>query len=124
MTDRLEIPKKVQLEVFKRAGGPGNVICEGCGLPVGSKKFHYDHKHPEVFQLAPKSERTPITADDVQLLGWECCHRGKTVREIKANCHGKRIIAKAAKATKKSTWRKKPDGYRFDWKSQRYVKDD
>jgi hypothetical protein len=119
---RLEIPKPIKLEVFKRAGGPGDLRCEGCGLPIGGKKIHYDHKHAEVFQNTPKSERKPITADDVQLLGWECCHKPKTISEIKANCHGKRIIAKAAKAQKKSSWRSKPEGFKFDWRLGKYVK--
>ena len=67
----------------------------------------------------------PITAADVQLLGWECCHKPKTISEIKANAHGKRIVAKAAKATKRkgppmpgsrdSPWKK-------DWKTGRLVK--
>lgn len=124
VVDRLEIPKKIKLEVFKRAGGLNNLICEGCGMPIGGKKIHYDHCLAEVFQNAPKSERKPITAEDVQLLGWECCHKPKTIREIKANCHGKRIVAKAARAHKKSTWRKKPEGCKFDWRLGRYVKGD
>lgn len=124
MSDRLEIPKALKLIVFKRAGGPDKLICEGCGFPVGGKKIHYDHKHAEVFQNTPKSERRPINADDVQLLGWECCHRDKTVREIKANCHGKRIVAKAARAHKKSAWRGKPEGYVYDWRRGKYVKEE
>lgn len=121
MADRLEISKPVKLVVYKRAGGPDSLICEGCGLPIGGKKFHYDHKHAEVFQNALKSERKPITADDVQLLGWECCHKKKTISEIKANCHGKRIVAKGAKASKgkgrpmpgsrDSPWKKKFSGW-------------
>jgi di/tricarboxylate transporter len=63
MSDRLEIPKKVKLAVFLRAGGPENVTCEGCKLRLGGKPFHYDHTVPEVFQMLPKSERV-ITADE------------------------------------------------------------
>jgi hypothetical protein len=126
VVDRLEIPKKIKLEVFKRAGGPGNLICEGCGLPIGGKVFHWDHTLAEVFQSKPKSERT-ITAEDVRLLGWECCHKPKTIKEIKANCHGKRIVAKAARANKPK-WRpiigSKASGYKFDWKTRRMVRRD
>ena len=121
VVDRLEIPKKIKLEVYKRAGGPDHLVCEGCKLPIMGKRFDYDHIRPEVFN-EPKSARV-ITADDVQLLGYECCHKFKSAREHKDNCHGKRIVAKAAKATKKSTWRKKPDGMRFDWSKGRYVKE-
>jgi hypothetical protein len=89
---RIEIPKAVKLEVFKRAGGPEAVRCEGCGMLMGGKRFDYDHSHPEVFQTTPKGERPPIIADDVKLLGYECCHKDKSAREHKANCHSKRII--------------------------------
>jgi hypothetical protein len=124
VADRLEIPKAVKREVFKRAGGPGNLICEGCGLPIGGKVFDYDHSFPEYLQSAPKSERT-ITADDVRLLGWECCHKPKTIKEIKANCQGKRIVAKAARANKpkgRPIIGSKASGYKFDWKTRRMVK--
>lgn len=43
MVDRLEIPKKIKLEVFKRAGGPDNLACEGCGFPLNGLAFQYDH---------------------------------------------------------------------------------
>ena len=116
---RLEIPKAIKLEVFKRAGGPDNTKCEGCGFPVGGKRFDYDHIRAEVFNT-PKNERI-ITAADVQLLGYECCHRTKSAKEHKANCHGKRIMAKTAKAQKRksrpmpgsrdSPWKKKFSGW-------------
>lgn len=119
MTDRKEIPKSVKLEVFQRAGGPENVTCEGCGLRLGGKRFDYDHTVPEVFQTLQKHERPPITAEDVKLLGYDCCHKTKSAGEHRANCHGKRIQAKAAKATKTSKpmpgsrasrWKKRMDG--------------
>ena len=116
---RLEISKSVKLEVYKRAGGPDNLVCEGCGFPIGGKRFDYDHKHPEFLQNAPKSERT-ITADDVQLLGYECCHKAKSIKEVKANAHGKRIITKAAKARKKKTGFWKPDNCKFNWRTGKY----
>lgn len=102
MTDRKEIPKSVKIVVFLRAGGnTPNLCCEGCGLRLGGKSFHYDHQIAECFQTLPKHERPPITADDVKLLGYECCHKEKSASEHKANCHGKRIVAKAARAEKK-----------------------
>jgi hypothetical protein len=102
VTDRKEIPKSVKIVVFLRAGGnTPNLCCEGCGLRLGGKSFHYDHQIAECFQTLPKHERPPITADDVKLLGYECCHKEKSASEHKANCHGKRIVAKAARAEKK-----------------------
>lgn len=118
---RKEIPKRVKVEVFLRAGGnTPDLRCEGCGLRLGGKIFHYDHQLAECFQTLPKSERPPITADDVKLLGYECCHKDKSASEHKANCRGKRLVAKAARAEKKysrpiagsrnTPWKKKLDG--------------
>jgi hypothetical protein len=106
---RVEISKSVKLEVFRRAGGPECVTCEGCGLVLGGKRFDYDHTVAEVFRTASKNQRPPITADDVKLLGYACCHSEKSAREVKANSHGKRIVEKAARVKKKSAfkgWRK------------------
>jgi hypothetical protein len=112
VTDRKEIPKSVKIVVFLRAGGnTPNLCCEGCGLRLGGKSFHYDHQIAECFQTLPKHERPPITADDVKLLGYECCHKEKSASEHKANCHGKRIVAKAARAEtkKRSSFRTNRD---------------
>lgn len=90
MTDRKEIPKKVKLEVLVRAGGPASPRCEGerdgepgvrCGLPLKGKRSHFDHTYPEWLRTTPKNQRPPITAKDVRLLGWDCCHKPKTSRE-------------------------------------------
>jgi len=102
MSYRKEIPKRIKLEVFIRAGGnTTRLCCEGCGQRLGGKRFDYDHQIAECFQTLPKQERPPITADDVKLLGYECCHKEKSASEHKANCHGKRIVAKAARAENK-----------------------
>jgi hypothetical protein len=88
--ERKEIPKRIKLEVLIRAGGPENPRCEGdrdgepgvrCGLPLKGKRFHYDHDTPEWLRTTPKKQRKPITANDVRLLGWDCCHKPKTARE-------------------------------------------
>jgi hypothetical protein len=95
--DRLEIPKPVKLQVFKRAGGPGNVRCEGCTLRLGGKPFEYHHCRAEWTQNVPISERDPIIAADVKLL---CipCHDEISAKDTTARAHGKRIIARAARA--------------------------
>lgn len=98
---RKEIPKRVKLDVFVRAGGPENLRCERCCLPIGGKRFDYHHEIPEWVQNVPPSERSPITPDDVKLLGYECCHKQISAEDQKRMYHGKRIVAKAARAEKK-----------------------
>jgi hypothetical protein len=114
MVDRLEIPKRVKLAVFLRAGGPENVTCEGCKLRLGGKPFDYDHTIEEWEQTRPKAERV-ITADDVKLLGY-CCHKSKTARKAGERAHGKRIVEKAARVNVKppSRYRKKLNGQVVD----------
>ena len=96
---RVEIPKAVKLEVYRRAGGPNKVWCEGCEANLGSKRFEYDHQIEEWEQSIPPSQRQPITAADVKLL---CvpCHDEKTGKKAGERAHVKRIVAKAAKAGK------------------------
>lgn len=113
--DRLEIPKAIKLEVWKRAGGLEDLRCEGCGRSLRGETPHYDHRKPEWLQNTPKSERT-ITAEDVQLLGWKCCHKPKTAAEATTRAHSDRIIERAAgikrrkgrplNGTKESGWKK------------------
>jgi hypothetical protein len=86
--ERKEIPKAVKLEVLIRAGGPENPRCEGtrddgerCNLPLKGKRFDFDHTWPEWLRTTPKAKRPPITAADVKLLGWSCCHKVKTAIE-------------------------------------------
>ena len=116
--DRLEIPKPVKLQVFERAGGPGNVCCEGCTLRLGGKPFEYHHCRAEWTQNVPISERDPIIAADVKLL---CipCHDEISAKDTTARAHGKRIVANAARAkrpsrpmagSRASGWRHRMDG--------------
>lgn len=101
MVDRKEIPEKVRLEVWERAGGRRNELaCESCKLRLMGKAFQYDHQIEEWEQNLPKHERPPIIAADVKLLGQDCCHKPKTARKTKERAHGKRIVKKAAKTTK------------------------
>jgi 5-methylcytosine-specific restriction enzyme A len=99
---RLEIPKPIKLEVFKRAGGPDDIQCEGCGLSLRGKRFAYDHQIPEWMRTAPRSERTIIAAD-VKLLGEKCCHAPKTAKEASDRAHGNRIIEKSAGIKRKTS---------------------
>jgi hypothetical protein len=87
------------------------------------KPFEIDHEVEEWERGGNRPDRKPLTADDGKLLGKACCHVAKSNKKKGEKAHGDRIIAKAAKATKKSSWRSKPDGYKFDWKLGRYVRD-
>lgn len=96
MNQRLEFSKKVRLEIFRRAGGPEKLYCEGCGLPLRGKPFEIDH----TIECWEKPTRTELTADDGKLLGY-CCHRPKTAKKATERAHGNRIIEKSAKAKSK-----------------------
>ena len=100
MVNRLEFTDKVKEQMFRRAGGPGNVCCEGCGLPLNGKPFEYDHCIEEwEREDIQYGLRPPLTAEDGKLL---CipCHDAKTGKKAGERAHGKRIVRKAAKAHK------------------------
>lgn len=115
---RLEIPKRTKLAVFKRAGGPGALRCEGeCGLPLKGKRFEYHHEHAEWMQNVPRSEREAITPEEVKLL---CipCHAAISAKDTTVRAHCNRIVEKTAKVkksnplpgSKASGWRHRMDG--------------
>lgn len=101
-TDRVEIPNPIQAKVYVRAGGmkPRGPFCERCGLSLKGKVFHYDHRYAECFQNVSKANRPPITVDDVQLLGENCCHKPKTRGEVKMLAKGKRQFKGEARIKK------------------------
>jgi len=94
---RLEFTKPVKLEIFRRAGGPGNPCCEKCKMNVLGKRFEYDHIL-ECWEMEDVEHgyRTPLTAADGRLL---CggCHDGKTARKSGERAYGKRIVEKSAR---------------------------
>lgn len=97
---RVEIPKKVKLEVFERAGGPGNVCCEGeCKMPLRGKRMEYHHAKAEWLQNEPPASRPPIVAADVLLL---CipCHAAISSKDTTRRAAGKRIVEKQAGITR------------------------
>jgi hypothetical protein len=110
---RLEFDKKTKIEMFKRAGGPEDLRCEGtgCGIPLRGKPFEYDHTL-ECWEMEDIEHglRPPLTAEDGKLL---CipCHQEKTGRKAGERAHGKRIVAKAARAEtkKRSSFRTNRD---------------
>ena len=113
---RLEFTKAVKLEIFRRAGGPDNVRCEGpCGLPLGGKPFELDHAL-ECWEMEDVEHgyRAPLTAADGQLL---CipCHDAKTGKKAGERAKVIRRLEKAAGIERggrkpKSRFRKKMNG--------------
>jgi hypothetical protein len=105
---RREFSNKVRLEIVRRATNEREqVVCEGCGLVLASKKYDLDHIIPEAM-IVDKSK--PLTAQDGQLLGVECCHRGgrnKTVNDIRKIAKAKRLEARRLGLRKPSQWSKK-----------------
>jgi hypothetical protein len=110
---RLEFSKDVRLEIFRRAGGPGKIRCEGCDLSLMGKLFEVDHTI-ECWEMEEVEHgyRPPLTADDGKLLGKDCCHKPKSARKAGERAHGKRLIEKAARVNVKpqSRFRKKLNG--------------
>lgn len=113
--DRIEFTKAVKLEMFRRAGGPERLCCEGCGLPIGGKPFEYDH----VTECWEMREKKALTAEDGKVLG-RCCHEPKTARKAAERAHGNRILEKTARAkprrcapipgSRSTNWKRKLDG--------------
>jgi hypothetical protein len=95
---RVEIPDKVKAAVYIRAGGPGDVRCEGkCGgIRVKGRRFVYDHITAEAKQPLG-AERRSITAADVQLLGIDCgCAPSKDAQDTSDAAKSVRILKSAA----------------------------
>lgn len=107
---RVEIPKKVKLAVFERAGGVGGVCCEGCRLSMRGKKFEYHHVKAEWLQTIPPSAREPITPEDVQLL---CvpCHDVITSKDAAPRAKGVRIMKGLAKVDRRYHRKGTPFGF-------------
>lgn len=97
----MEFPKKVRMEIFLRAGGPGNLRCEaeGCGLPIKGSNFELDHTIEEWERREVREGRRPPTAEDGKLL---CipCHDAKSGKKTGERSHCKRIVEKSANARK------------------------
>jgi len=111
MSKRLEFTKATKLAIFRRAGGPEDLRCEGCKAPLMGKSFEYDHTL-ECWEMEDVEHgyRDPLTAEDGKLLCLPC-HQEKTGRKAGERAHGKRIQAKAAKAKpKRSSFLTNRDG--------------
>jgi hypothetical protein len=119
---RFDFKKREKIAMFKRAGGPENLRCERCSLPIGGKPFDYHH-NPAVWTWTEEKRQRVIkeglTSEDGEVLG-HCCHAPQTSADSADRSKGKRIVAKAARAEKKyskpipgskaSGWRHKVNG--------------
>jgi hypothetical protein len=78
---RREFPRKIRAAIILRAtNADGVVCCEGCGLVLGKKPFEVDHILCEALVM---DKSRPLTAEDGQLLGTDCCHKPKTADDIR-----------------------------------------
>ncbi len=77
---RREFPRRIKFEILKRAtNAAGQIVCEGCGLVLGAKRFDFDHTLPEGLVVDKAAE---LTAADGKLLGKKCCHDPKTAIDV------------------------------------------
>lgn len=78
---RREFPRRIKAQIVHRAMNErGQVVCEGCGLVLGKKRYQIDHTLAEEL-VTDKSK--PLTAEDGKLLGQVCCHAPKTANDIR-----------------------------------------
>lgn len=121
MAARREFSKKVRLEIVRRAmDSQGRLRCEGCGLVLSGKRFEIDHTIAEALII---DKSAPLTADDGQLLGVACCHRGgqnKTATDVANIARAKRRAAKHVGIKKRPAFQK-PPGSKYDWSRGRYI---
>lgn len=113
---RREFTNAQRMQIVARAMNErGQLCCEGCGLVLGHKRWEIDHTIPEAL-VVDKSR--PLTIEDGQLLGKECCHRGedgKTAADVAQIAKAKRR-ERAYRGDKppsrwpKSKWKRKVNG--------------
>lgn len=116
---RREFSKRLRLEIVDRAmNSAGQVVCEGCGLILASKRYEIDHIIPEALVV---DKTKALTAADGQLLGASCCHRGgnnKTADDVARIAKAKRSAAKhvgirrapSMPGSRLSKWKRKMNG--------------
>lgn len=108
--DRREFTKPVKAEILRRANASGQIVCEGCGLVLGAKRWHIDHTVPDALAI---DKSRPLTAADGKLLGVECCHAPKTAKDVGVIAKAKRVEARFLGIRKRSTF---PGGRSSPWK--------
>ena len=113
---RREFTNAQKMQMVARAmNAAGRIVCEGCGLVLGHKKYEFDHTVPEALVV---DKTRQLTIADGKLLGMECCHRnGKTAADVGRITKAKRQeaayrgLAKPKRAWPGTDkWKKKLDG--------------
>lgn len=105
---RREFSRKLKAEIILRSrNADGEICCEGCGLVLAGKRFEIDHIIAE--GIADQSK--PLTAEDGQILGKDCCHRapgGKTAKDQARVAKMKRQRDRASGALKGRPFPRRP----------------
>lgn len=90
---RREFTRAQRAQIIKRASDEkGRIWCEGCGLNITGKVVEVDHIVPEAMRL-PIDKLKPLTIEEGQALGRDCCHRspdGKTAKDLADIAEAKR----------------------------------
>lgn len=97
----------------------GQVVCEGCGLVLASKKFEIDHVVAEALVI---DKSKSLTIEEGQLLGMDCCHRGpdgKTADDVGRIAKAVRCESRHLGIKPKSRGFRKPPGTKWNWKRNR-----
>ena len=115
---RREFSKAVYTQIVKRAfDEKRGFVCEGCGLVLGKKRWHVDHTIADGLHI---DKSKPLTADEGQLLGVECCHTPKTKNDVRIIAKAKRVEGNYLGIKTKSRGFQKPAGMKFNWSTGRY----
>ena len=114
---RREFPRRIKAAIVHRAmNAAGQIVCEGCGLVLGKKRWEIDHTIPEALVVDKSRE---LTAADGKLLGLACCHKPKTVDDVGDIARAVRREARhlgiprssnPMAGSRKSRWKKRMDG--------------
>lgn len=112
MTARRDFPGKVMVDAFKRSGGN----CEKCTARLYTGKFAYDHVIADAMGGEPTLENCQVLC--------AACHSTKTrTKDVPAIAKSKRLERVHIGIKPRSSFRKAPEGSRWDWKSGRRVFD-
>jgi len=111
---RREFPRKVRFEIIKRASDEKlGLICEGCGRVLGHKAWHIDHTIPDALAI---DKSAALTAADGKLLGWDCCHKPKTAKDVADIAKSNRRTSKIRYGEKKES--RMPGSRNSRWKAK------
>ncbi|OWV62535.1 hypothetical protein ATY75_11960 [Rhizobium sp. N122] len=102
---RREFTRNQREQIVERSKNDlGQICCERCKLVLAGKPYEIDHILAEALRPEADKQRK-ITIAEGQLLGKDCCHRGKdgkTNQDVKAIAKAKRVYngANGLKASK------------------------